>query len=127
MVNPLVAYLHCPRTEAINSEYPRKWFISKVLTPRFELGLTALFSQSSYLSEEPLPPLPVDIISRRRYTIPCHANILYCFKEHLWSMWESNPLAGEHSSTDPFACSSTAANYSTPFSKHMGKRSPNLL
>ena len=27
MVNPLVAYLHCPRTEAINSEYPRKLFL----------------------------------------------------------------------------------------------------
>ena len=53
----------------------------KVLTPRFELGLTALFSQPSYFYEEPLPPLPVDIISWRRYTIPYHVNILYCFKE----------------------------------------------
>lgn len=33
----------------------------------------------------------------------------------LWSMWESNPLAGEHPSTNPFACSSTTANYSTPY------------
>ena len=34
-----------------------------MLTPRFELGLTALLSQPSYFYEEPLPPLPVDIIS----------------------------------------------------------------
>ena len=54
--------------------------VYKVLTPRFELGLTALFSQPSYLYEEPLPPLPVDIISRRRYTIPCHANIFILFQ-----------------------------------------------
>ena len=31
--------------------------------------------------EEPLPPFPFDIISWRRCTIPCHVNILYCFKE----------------------------------------------
>ena len=91
-----------------------------MLTLRFELRLTALFSQPSYFYEEPLPLPPVDIISRRRCTIPCHANILYCFKEHfLWSIWESNPFAGEHPSTDPFAYSSTAANYSTPYLEDM--------
>ena len=31
MVNPLVAYLHGPRTEAINREYPRKWFIITIV------------------------------------------------------------------------------------------------
>ena len=52
-------------------------------------------------------------------------NGLYRFKElFLWSMWESNPLAGEHPSTDPFAYSSTAANYSTP---SLGLLASNIL
>ena len=55
-----------------------------MLTLRLELRLTALFSQPSYFYEEPLPPLPVDIISRHRCTIPCHVNILYCFKERFF-------------------------------------------
>ena len=57
-----------------------------MLTLRFELRLTALFSQPSYFYEEPLPPLPVDVISWRRCTIPCHANILYRFKELIFAM-----------------------------------------
>lgn len=55
-----------------------------MLTPRFELGLTALLSQPSYFYEEPLPPLPVDIISWRRCTIPYHVNILYYFNEPIF-------------------------------------------
>ena len=66
-----------------------------VLTPRFELGLTALFSQPSYFYEEPLPPLPVDIISRGAgIPFPVMSTFYYCFKEHIF------------------------------ISKHMGKRSP---
>ena len=48
---------------------------------------------------------------------PVMSTFYIFFKEHffLWSTWESNPLAGEHPSTDPFAYSSTAANCSTPY------------
>ena len=46
----------------------------------------------------------------------------------LWSIWESNPFAGEHPSTDPFAYSSTTANYSTPnLASIWGNDLPNLL
>ena len=87
--------------------------------------LAYMGAASPYSRSLNLPPLPVDIISRRRCTIPCHVNILYCFKEHfLWSIWESNPFVGEHPSTNPFAYSSTSANYSTPY---LGPLASNIL
>ena len=70
-----------------------------MLTPRFELGLTALFLQPSYFYEESPPLLPVDIISWRRCTIPYHVNILYYFNEHnLYREIDSNYRPCEYES-----------------------------
>ena len=61
----------------------------------FEPPLTALFSQPSYFYEESLPLPPVDIISRRRCTIPCHIsknqNIL-----HFTIVWLALTSLGYH-------------------------------
>ena len=100
----------------LHSEYPWKWFISKnvdteirtqinriVFTTVLLLRRTPVSSSCWYYLEAPV-----------YHSLSCQHFILFQ-RTFLWSMWESNPLAGEHPSTDPFAYSSTAANYSTPY------------
>ena len=66
-------------------------------------------------------------VNKKHFRVPL-TNILLFQRTFLWSMWESNPLAGEHPSTEPFACSSTTANYSTPkLASIWGNDLPNLL